>query len=115
MLPGSSRTVSLVVPGVGAWVFLNPHVSLTATVDPDALSAGALPSAERDDTLFVVPWALLILLVVATVTWLLLRLGRRRDARKATAWIEYTEAEARRKASEEAAIPESIGVDASAP
>jgi len=104
MLPGSSRTVSFVVPGVGAWVFLNPHISLTATVDPDALNAGALPFAERDDTVFVVPWALLILFVVAAAIWILVRLGRQRDSTKARIWIEYTEAEARRKAHENAVV-----------
>lgn len=104
MLPGSSRTVSLIVPGVGAWIYLNPHVSLAATVDADALPAGALPTAERASDLFVVPWAFLVLLLVAGVTWLIVRLSRMRDAGRAAAWIEYTEAEARRKAREEAPV-----------
>ncbi|TFB84057.1 DUF916 domain-containing protein [Cryobacterium algoricola] len=104
LLPGSSRTVTLTVAGVGAWVYLNPHVSLAATVDPDALNAGVLPSAERDSSLFVVPWAFLILLLVAAVTWIIVRLSRKRDSTRAAAWVEYTEAEARRKAREEALV-----------
>ncbi|WP_051973425.1 WxL protein peptidoglycan domain-containing protein [Cryobacterium sp. MLB-32] len=101
MLPGTSRTVSLVVPGVGPWVYLNPHVSLAATVDDDALNAGVLPSGERSSDLFVVPWAVLLLLVAAGGVWLGLRYSRKRTATKAAVWIEYTEAEARRKAREE--------------
>ncbi|TFC17889.1 DUF916 domain-containing protein [Cryobacterium sp. MDB1-18-2] len=104
MLPGSSRTVTLTVSGVGAWVYLNPHVSLVGTIDPDALNPGALPTAERDSSLVVVPWAFLLLLLVAAVTWLIVRLSRKRDSTRAAAWIEYTEAEARRKAREEALV-----------
>jgi hypothetical protein len=104
MLPGNSRTVSLVVPGVGAWVYLNPHVSLAATVDEDALNAGVLPTGERSSDLFVVPWAFLILLLLVGLTWLIVRLSRKRDATRAAAWIEYTEAEARRKAREETPV-----------
>jgi dihydroorotate dehydrogenase (fumarate) len=102
MLPGSSRTVTVVVPGVGPWVYLNPQVALAATVAPDALEAGVLPAAERSSDMFVVPWALVILVLVAGLAWLFLRLSRTRDSARARAWIEYTEAEARRKARGEA-------------
>ena len=102
MLPGSSRTVSIVIPGVGAWVYLNPHVSLAATVDEDALAAGVLPTGARNSDLFVVPWAFLLLVLVGGGTWLIVRFSRKRDATQAAAWIEYTEAEARRKARDEA-------------
>ena len=112
MLPGSSRTVTLTVSGVGAWVYLNPHVSLAATVDTDALSVGSLPTAERDSSLVVVPWAFLILLLLAAVTWLIVRLSRKRDSTRAAAWIEYTEAEARRKAREEALVSAAAGAPA---
>ncbi|WP_327016283.1 WxL protein peptidoglycan domain-containing protein [Cryobacterium sp. MP_3.1] len=102
MLPGSSRTVTIVVPGVGPWVYLNPQVSLAATVDEDALPPGLLPSAQRSSDLFVVPWAFVIVLVLAGFVLLVVRLSRSRDSARATAWIAYTEAEARRKAREEA-------------
>jgi len=98
MLPGTSRTVSLVVPGVGPWVYLNPHVSLAATVDDDALNAGVLPTGERSSDLIVVPWAFLLLALIGGGVWLLARFSRRRNATKAAVWIEYTESEARRKA-----------------
>jgi len=98
MLPGSSRSVTIVVPGVGPWVYLNPSVSLAATVDEDALPPGLLPTAERSSDMFVVPWALVILLLLAGFAWLFVRLSRTRDSARARAWVEYTEAEARRKA-----------------
>jgi len=112
LLPGSSRTVTLTVSGVGAWVYLNPHVSLIGTIDADALNPGPLPTAERDTSFFVVPWGFLILLIVAAVIWLIVRLSRMRDSTRAAAWIEYTEAEARRKAREEALVS-AAGVPAS--
>ncbi|TFC57630.1 DUF916 domain-containing protein [Cryobacterium sp. TMB1-7] len=102
MLPGSSRTVTIVVPGVGPWIYLNPQVSLAATVDEDAMPPGLLPSAQRSSDLFVVPWAFVIVLVLAGFVLLVVRLSRSRDSARATAWIAYTEAEARRKAREEA-------------
>ena len=101
MLPGTSREVTTTVTGVGPWLLLSPHVSLRATVDEGALNPGALPSAERETNLFVVPWALLILILVVAVIIVVVRLRRRANDRKAQAWLEYTEAEARRVAREE--------------
>jgi dihydroorotate dehydrogenase (fumarate) len=115
LLPGSSRTVTLTVSGVGAWVYLNPHVSLAATIDPDAINPGPLPTAERETSLLVVPWAFLVLLLVAAVTWLIVRLSRKRDSTRAAAWIEYTEAEARRKAREEALVSTAAGAPRDTP
>ena len=100
MLPGTSRVVTIVVPGVGQWVYLNPQVSLAATVDDDALNAGVLPSGARSSDLFVVPWAFLLLVLVVGGTWLAAHFSRKRNSAQAAAWIEYTEAEARRKARE---------------
>jgi len=115
MLPGSHRTVTIVVPGVGPWVYLNPHVSLAATTDPDALDAGALPAADRDATLFVVPWGILLILLLAGLAWFIVRRSRKRNAARAEAWIEYTEAEARRKAREEGPAEASAPEPAEAP
>ena len=98
MLPGESRTMASNVTGVGQWVFLNPVVDLAATIDTDALNPGPLPSAQRDTTLFVVPWMLVGLIVLAGLTWLIARLSRHRNNKRALAWVEYTEAEARRNA-----------------
>ncbi|MBK4348608.1 WxL protein peptidoglycan domain-containing protein [Lacisediminihabitans changchengi] len=100
LLPGSTRVVTVAVPGVPQLGYLNPHVNLVPTVDKDALNPGPLRTIERDSTLFVMPWWVLILLVVAGLVVLIVRLRRRSDRIRATAWIEHTESEARRKAAE---------------
>lgn len=101
MLPGSTRTVTTTISGVGQWVYLSPTVTLYPSVDEQALNPGPLRSVSRDTVLFVVPWALLAVLVIALLVWGWLRLRRRIDERRARAWVEYTEAEARRKAEAE--------------
>ena len=101
LLPGTSRTVTTVVPGVGPWLLLSPHMSLVATIDDNAFNPGPLPRAERENTLFAVPWALLMLILVAAVVTAVVRIRRRANDRKAQEWMEYTEAEARRTAREE--------------
>lgn len=98
MLPGSTRTVTTTVSGVGQWVYLSPTVTLYPAVDEQALNPGPLRSVSRDTVLFVVPWALLAVMLVGLLVWGWVRLRRRIDERRARAWIEYTEAEARRKA-----------------
>jgi dihydroorotate dehydrogenase (fumarate) len=103
MLPGSTRTVTTTVTGVGQWVFLNPSVTLVPTIEPDALNPGPLNRVNRDAVLFVVPWALLALVVIGLAIWGWIWFSRRRNDRRAQEWIEYTEAEARRKAGAEPA------------
>lgn len=98
MLPGSTRTVTTTVSGVGQWIYLSPAVTLYPSVDQQALNPGPLRSVSRDTVLFVVPWALLAALIIGLLVWGGLRLRRRIDDRRARAWVEYTEAEARRKA-----------------
>lgn len=98
MLPGSTRTVTVVVHGVGQWGYLNPYVSLAPTVDDDALNPGPLRAVDRDTVLWVVPWTLLVLVLITLGIWLWIRFSRRRNEKNAKAWVEYTEAEARRKA-----------------
>jgi len=101
MLPGSTRTITTTVSGVGQWVFLNPVVTLYPSVDETALNPGPLTSVTRDTVLFVVPWALLAVVLVGLVVWGWIWFSRRRNDRRAAAWVEYTEAEARRKAETE--------------
>ncbi|WP_165906038.1 DUF916 domain-containing protein [Agromyces badenianii] len=101
MLPGSTRTVTVVVPGVGQWVYLNPYVSMAPKVDPEALNPGPLSVVHRDIVIFVVPWVLLALVVIGLGVWAWIRFSRSRNDRNAKAWIEHTEAEARRKADAE--------------
>ncbi|MDF2443992.1 MAG: hypothetical protein JWR01_2195 [Subtercola sp.] len=101
MLPGSTRTLSVQVPGVAQLGYLNPFVSLAPTVDADAQDPGALATVDRDTVTVAMPWWLVILLVLAALVYLFLRWRRARDERNAAAWVEYSEAEARRKAAEQ--------------
>lgn len=110
MLPGSTRTITTSVSGVGQWVFLNPVVTVYPKVDPEALNPGPLVSVTRDAILFVVPWVLLAAVLLGLAVWGWIVFSRRRDARRAQAWIDYTEAEARRKAESDR---ESVTVPAS--
>lgn len=105
MLPGSTRSLSIPIAGVGQLGYLDAYVKLQPTVDPDAISPGFLAPVSRDTVLFAMPWWLLILLVVGAVVWLALRIRRARDERAATAWLDYTEAEAHRRAAESAEQP----------
>lgn len=100
LLPGSTRVVSVEVPGVAQLGYLNPHISLVPTVDPDALNPGPLRLTDRDTAIFAMPWWLLILLAIAGAIWLFLGVRRKRDAANAQAWIEHMEAEAHRVAAE---------------
>jgi dihydroorotate dehydrogenase (fumarate) len=101
MLPGSTRTITLTVPGVPQLGYLNPYISMAPTVDENALNPGPLPTVNRDTITFAMPWLLLALLVIAAGIWGFIRFRRARDEKTARDWIAYTEAEARRKAREE--------------
>jgi Bacterial protein of unknown function (DUF916) len=101
LLPGNTRSLTVVVPHVGQVGYLNPYVELQPTVSPDALNPGPLRPISRDTLAFAMPWWLLAALVVAGGVLLYLRLRRRNDGKRAAAWIAYTEEEARRKANDE--------------
>ena len=102
MLPGSTRTVTITVPGVAQLGYLNAFIRIAPNVDAEALNPGPLREVSRDAAIFVMPWWLLAIVVVGLGIWQFLRFRARRDEKNAAAWIEYTEAEARRKAAEEA-------------
>jgi len=102
LLPGETRTITAVVPGVGQWIFLTPTIELAATVDEDALNAGPLPTAKRDTVLMVMPWALLAVILLAALASVAIRLRRRSNDRLAAEWIRHTEEEAVRRAQEHA-------------
>ena len=101
ILPGSTRTMSVVVPGVAQVGYLNPYVSLQPTVDKDALNPGPLRVVSRDSVIAAIPWWLLVAALLVGGFFLYRRLRRRGDGKRAAEWVAYTEAEARRKASEE--------------
>jgi hypothetical protein len=101
LLPGSTRTVTVVVPGTPQVGYLNPYVQLQPTVEKDALNPGPLALVSRDTLVPAVPWWLLVLIVLIAGFFLYRRWRRRSDGKRAEAWIAYTEEEARRKAREE--------------
>lgn len=103
LLPGAHRTMTVTVPDVGQWGYLNAVVKLAPTVDADALNPGPLREVSRDSVVIAVPWILLALLVLAGLVMLALKLRGKRDEKNARLWLEYTEAEARRRAAEEVA------------
>jgi hypothetical protein len=103
MLPGTSRSMTVSVEGVGQWIFLNPSVSIAGTIDEDAINPGPLPSANRDITLIVAPWALLIILVLVLAIVLFIRWRRKRDQVRARAWLEFMDEEEQRRIVEEGA------------
>jgi hypothetical protein len=103
MLPGSTRTVSVDVHGVAQLGYLNPYVKLLPTVSPDAMNPGPLNVVSRDTVVIAVPWWLLALVVIAGLVWLILWLRRRTDDKRARAWVEYTEQQAKEKAERELA------------
>jgi dihydroorotate dehydrogenase (fumarate) len=94
LLPGTTRTYSFEVTGVGAWVYLNPYVKLVGTIDPEALDPGQLPSLERGVTLFVVPWHFLLLLVIVGVLMIQLRSRARINEQREKEWVAYAAAQA---------------------
>lgn len=100
LLPGDTRTITAVVPGVGQWIFLTPTIELAATVDDDALNAGPLPTAKRDSALLVMPWGLLAAVLLLALAWVTVRVRRRTNDRRAAEWVRHTEDEAVRRAQE---------------
>jgi hypothetical protein len=100
MLPGTSRSMTVSVDGVGQWIFLNPSVSIAGTIDADAINPGPLPSAQRDVALFVAPWALLLILVLVLAIVLAIRWRRKRDQVRAKAWLEFIDEEEQRRTAE---------------
>ncbi len=100
MLPGSTRTLSMVVQGVAQVGYLNPYVSLQPTVDKDALNPGPLRVVSRDTVIAAIPWWLLAVALLLGGFFLYRWLRKRGDGKRAAEWVAYTEAEARRKARE---------------
>ena len=99
LLPGSTRTFETDIPAVASWIYLNPWVTLNPFVEGDDDSKRlSVPATSRDTILIAVPWAIVLVLVLVGLFFVVRAWRRRVDARRAAAWIEYTENEARRKA-----------------
>jgi hypothetical protein len=100
LLPGSSRTVSYQVNGVGQVGYVMPHLLLRSAVGADSPNPGPLPVIERDAFLIAMPWLLLVAIVAGVGVWLLLRWRRRREEQYAVEWMAQTQADAAKKAQE---------------
>ncbi|MCA0216157.1 MAG: hypothetical protein LCH43_02250 [Actinobacteria bacterium] len=100
LLPGSTRTVSFTVEGIGQLGYLDAYVKAQPTVDDAALNPGVLTPTSRDTVVWAIPWWLVIVIAIALLVWVFLRIRRVRDERAAVAWIAYTEEQARLKAGE---------------
>ncbi|WP_051208590.1 WxL protein peptidoglycan domain-containing protein [Propionicicella superfundia] len=107
ILPGNTRTVVVELAGVPQAGYAQVKLLLQSGISGDAPDPGPLPVVERDVFVFAVPWIVLGVLALAVAVWLVLRWRRRRDAKRAAEWLAYTEAEARRQATQAAsAAPE---------
>ncbi|WP_156891333.1 hypothetical protein [Agromyces subbeticus] len=98
LLPGFTRTFETEVPGVAAWGYLNPWVTLNPFVEGDDASKKMPVSAiSRDTVLIAPPWPLVIAVALVGLYIVFSKWRRRADAKRAAAWIEHTERETRRK------------------
>jgi dihydroorotate dehydrogenase (fumarate) len=97
LLPGTTRTYSFEVTGVGAWVYLNPYIKMSATIDEGAFDPGKLLTLERNVSLFVVPWHFLIALVLAGAVLIGMRARARSNEDRAAEWIAYAAAQSAQK------------------
>ena len=102
MLPRSTRVISVTVPGVPQLGYLNPYVQLAPTVADDAMNPGALTTVNRDAVTIAVPWWLVVILIVGGAVYAIVRVRRRIDTARAEEWVAHMEAEARKKAEDEA-------------
>lgn len=117
LLPGGTRVYETEVSGVAAWGYLNPWVTLSPFVEGnDPEKRLVTEPTTRDAFVLAMPWLLVIAILLAGLVLLLVKWRRAQDRKRAAAWIEYTEGEARRKAEAEAEAaqsaeaPETAGV-----
>ena len=95
LLPGSSASFELTVPGVPQWGYLSPTVTLAPFVETQdtALAVTADP-VSRDTFVFVPPWSLLILIALGVAAFFIVREVRRRGDARADEWIAYAQQQA---------------------
>ncbi len=102
LLPGNTATYEVVVSGIGQLGYLNAAVVLHPFVDsPDAAAQLAVSPVTRDTITVAIPWLIVIVLVLLVGFFVFRGWRRTVDAKRAEAWIAYTEAEAKRKAEAE--------------
>jgi len=96
--PGQSLDLTAEIPSVAQWGLYHNTLSVKPTVAKESLIQTELPAISRDDWYFTIPvtW-LFIVLTLGICVWYF-RFRRQRLKKRTEAWIEYTEAEAERKA-----------------
>jgi hypothetical protein len=102
LFPGATRSYTVEIPGVWQWIWANVKVSLVAVPADGDRAVGAMPSTQRDAAVWGVPWVLLVVVLILVIILLFRRSMKRANQKRAAAWLEYTEAEARRRARDEA-------------
>jgi hypothetical protein len=111
ILPGYGRKVSVTLPAVAQWLYLNPYVSLHPFVEDEVRPQVPTNDANRDVILWAIPWFVLIGVGIIALIVLLRLLWLRREARRAREWVEYQERESLRAADEDAAPVRAGGRD----
>ncbi|GAA0995159.1 hypothetical protein GCM10009563_13490 [Subtercola frigoramans] len=71
--PDESRTVDATFTGLGQWTFHTTHVTF---VPPPVVQGTELTPVTRDGFMFVLPWFLLVLLILAIGTYSVVRIIR---------------------------------------
>lgn len=94
LLPGTTRTYSFDVTGVGSWIYLNPYIYLLGTIDDGAINPGPMPLLERSVSLLVVPWHFLVGLVLVGAVLVGIRARARSNEERAEQWLAYAAAQA---------------------
>lgn len=89
LLPGTSRSVTISLGGVGQWIYLGSDIKLAGTVGSDAYQPTVLPSLSRSVTTWVMPWALLVVVLIAAGTWWFLKVRARLNAKRLEEWRAY--------------------------
>lgn len=100
LLPGDTRTVTVVVDGVWPTLIVPVTTTLAATVVTMGGDESALPPIARDATVVAMPWPQLILVAgLALVLWAILA-GRLRSRRKIAAIVADAREQGRRDAAD---------------
>lgn len=104
LLPGATRVAEADIPGVGQVGYANAQVRLNPFVEgPDTNKQMPIVPVVRNAFVWALPWSLLIAAGLVGLAFVYRAWRRRRDAKAAQEWMDYTAQEAERKASEHAA------------
>ena len=105
VLPGDSAAYEFTVPAIAQLLYVNPYLTLNPFVDdPDTAKQLPVQPTTRDAVVWAVPWSIVIVLLVAGAVALGLWWRKRRDAARLSAWLDYTQAQARAEAQRDAGL-----------